>query len=289
MPKVVQQWVKDYGQWLYDRSGGWTFDQPIPQTLYKYCRPERVHVLRDCSVRFSQRTVFEDKRELRPDVAAFGTEEEMRAYMRFNPYYRAMPTWLIHAIVHRMLTGAGWQAGIARIAQSNVKASDEFAVFCLCEQSNSDEMWQSYAATAGFVIAFDTTHATFDSLKNPGKLGRITYSDEPLGTFLGSYGPEAFFRKRNSYAFEREWRILRAIHRLERRGEHDGLPVFVSQFDPNCVSEILVRPECSVERELSELVATDGRYGHVAIRRVDTGRDGTSDPRGEQGGGSETF
>jgi hypothetical protein len=60
MPKTVPEWVKAYGQWLYDRSGGWAFDQAVPQTLYKYYRPERVHALRDCSVRFSQRAIFED-------------------------------------------------------------------------------------------------------------------------------------------------------------------------------------------------------------------------------------
>jgi hypothetical protein len=88
MPEAVQEWVVAFGQWLYDRSGAWEFEQPVPKTLYKYWRAERVHVLRDCSVRFSQRTVFEDEGELRPEVAAFGTEEEIRAYLAFNPWDR---------------------------------------------------------------------------------------------------------------------------------------------------------------------------------------------------------
>jgi hypothetical protein len=269
MAEPVQEWIKAYGQWLYDRRGGWTFEQPVPRILYKYYRPERVHVLRECSVRFSQRIVFDDERELRPEVAAFGTEEEMRAYMGFDPYYRAMPMGLIDAVVQKVLTGAGWQARITHIAQSNVKASDEFGIFCLCEQPNSNEMWEAYAATTGFVVGFDTTHVAFDSLRNPGKLGKVTYSDEPLGTFLGSYGPEAFFRKRAKYAFEFEWRIIRALHRLERAGDHDGHPVFVARFDPACVSEFVMRPECCIERELRELVATDHRYRRVALRRVE--------------------
>jgi hypothetical protein len=269
MAEAVQEWVRAFGQWLYDRRGGWTFDQPVPQTLYKYYRPERVHVLRDCSVRFSQRTVFEDERELRPEVAEFGTEEEIRAYLAFNPWGRGLPTWLKEAVLRKILAAPGWQERILRIAQSGFTASDEFAVFCLCEQSNSDEMWQAYAGTTGFVLAFETTHATFESLRNPGKLGRITYSDEPLGTFIGSYGPEAFFRKRAKYAFEREWRIIRAIHRLEDRGEHDGHDVFVSRFDPACVREVLLRSESTVEQELRELFATDRRYAHIAFRRVD--------------------
>jgi hypothetical protein len=272
MPQPVREWVKAYGQWLYERKGGWEFEQAVPRTLYKYCRPERVHVLRECSVRFSQRTAFDDERELRPEVAAFGTEEEIRVYMDFDPAFRVKPMWLKEELLHRMLTEKGWQERVTKIAQSNVKASDEFGVFCLCEQPNSAEMWAAYAATTGFVIAFDATHASFESLRNPGKLGKVTYSDEPLGTFLGSYGPEAFFRKRAKYAIEREWRIIRALHRLERKGEHDGHPVFVAPFDPACVSEILVRPECSVQEELRELIGMDGPYRHVTLRRV--GHDG---------------
>ena len=54
MPEAVQEWVVAFGQWLYDRSGGWTFEL-VPQTLYKYYRAERVHVLRDCSGRACMR------------------------------------------------------------------------------------------------------------------------------------------------------------------------------------------------------------------------------------------
>lgn len=269
MPKAVQEWVVAFGQWLYDRSGGWAFEQPVPQTLYKYYRAERVHVLRDCSVRFSQRTVFEDERELRPEVAEFGTEEEIRAYLAFNPWGQTLPTWLKEAVLRKILTVPGWQQRVLHYAQSGFTASDEFAVFCLCERPNSNEMWEAYAGTTGFVLAFDTAHPAFESLRNPGKLGKITYSDEPLGTFVGSYGPEAFFRKRLKYSFESEWRVIRAIHRLEDKGEHDGHRVFVSPFEPACVREVLLRPESTVEQELRGLFATDRRYAHVGFRRVE--------------------
>lgn len=269
MPEAVQKWVVAFGQWLYDRSGGWVFEQPVPKTLYKYCCAERVHVLRDCFVRFSQRTVFEDERELRPEVAAFGTEEEIRAYLAFNPWGQRLPAWLKEEVLLRILTVPGWQQRVLHHAQSGFTASDEFGVFCLCEQPNSDEMWQAYAGTTGFVLSFDTTHPAFESLRNPGKLGKITYCDEPLGTFIGSYGPEAFFRKRLKYSFECEWRIIRAIHRLEDKGERNGHHVFVSHFDPACVSEVLLRPESTVEQELREVFATDRRYAHIALRSVE--------------------
>jgi hypothetical protein len=157
---------------------------------------------------------------------------------------------------------------MVRNTQSSMTAPDEFGIFCLCEQPNSNQMWSDYAARTGFVVAFDTTHRAFETLRSPGILGKVTYSDEPLGTFLGSHGPDAFFRKRAKYAFECEWRSIRALHRFHPNGEHDGHPVFVSGFDPACISEILVRPECSVGQELNQLLTTDVRYGHVTLRQV---------------------
>jgi len=263
-----QEWVKEYGRYLYEQRGGWAYEKAVPRFLYKYYRPERLHVLRECSARFSQRTVFEDNRELRPDVAAWGTEQEIRDYMRFDPWSRNLPTWLKELVLQKILIEPGWQARLVRITQSSMTAPDEFGIFCLCEQPNSDPMWNDYAALAGFVVAFDTTHAAFNTLRSPGILGKVTYSDDPLGTFLGSHGPDAFFRKRAKYAFECEWRSIRALHRLHPNGEHDGHPVFVSGFDPACISEILVRPECSVGQELNQLLTTDVRYGHVTLRQV---------------------
>src|SRR5438094_9356899 len=56
------------------------WEHPVPPVLYKYLPPERLHVLSDRRVRFSQRTVFEDDHELQPDYAIFGTASEIWRY-----------------------------------------------------------------------------------------------------------------------------------------------------------------------------------------------------------------
>jgi len=55
-----------------------------------------------------------------------------------------------------------------------MKTPDEFGIFCLCEQLNSNEMWAGLMRLQpDFVVAFDTSHAAFESLRNPGKLGKV--------------------------------------------------------------------------------------------------------------------
>ncbi len=150
--------------------------------------------------------------------------------------------------------------------QRNITVHDELGIFCLTEAATCDQMWREYAGNGtGFVIGFDTGHAGFELLKTPGRLGKVSYSDAPFGSALGTLLNEdaagAIFRKRMRYAFEREWRSIRMLRRLEccARG------AFLSAFDPASVREIIIRPDSSVKMDLQRLLATDDRYQHVKI------------------------
>jgi hypothetical protein len=101
-----------------------------------------------------------------------------------------------------------------------MRSPDEFGVLCLTEQPDSQRMWTEYADSGrGFVVGFDTSHAEFTQLTKLGRIGLVCYSDEPFGSFLGTFSDIAatFFRKRMKYEFEREWRSIRAIRHLEQR------------------------------------------------------------------------
>jgi hypothetical protein len=227
--------------------------------------PERVHVLTDCRVRFSQRTAFEDDHELQPDYAAFGTASEIwrfviRRGVKLNPRIQA------NVLVQRIAQTPKWQAAAKQTALEVVEKSvNELGVFCPTEAPDCERMWEGYANNGrGFTMAFDTARAGFEQLKIPGKFGMVSYSDQLFGTILGTLETEGFaalFRKRMKYAFEREWRGIRGLRCLEL---HQG-NVFFSPFDPACVHAIVIRPACAVETELRRLVATDAPYRHVRL------------------------
>ena len=242
------------------------WEHAVPAVLYKYVPPERIHVLSDCRVRFSQRTVFEDSHELQPDYAIFGTESEIWRYA-LSIGFRLKRGGLSASDMVAAMAGSpkAQKLGIEAL-QKNIKARDELGIFCLTEAADCDQMWTEYADKGkGFVISFATAHAGFERLKTPGRLGRVFYSDEPVGsalaTILNNEAAGELFRKRMSYAFEREWRSVRMLHRLE------SCPggVFLSPFDPASVREIIIRPDCTVEANLQQLVADDQRYKHVPI------------------------
>jgi hypothetical protein len=242
------------------------WEHSVPPVLYKYVPPERLHVLSECRVRFSQRTVFEDDHELQPDYAVFGTDGEILRYalsIGFSLARGGLPASVIVAAMAR--SPKAQKIGIESL-QKNIRVHDELGIFCLTEEADSDRMWNEYAGNGrGFGIGFDTGHTGFEQLKGRGHLGKVYYSDEPIGSALGSLWNDdavgALFRKRMKYAFEREWRAIRLLHRLEPRPGG----VFLSSFDPASVCEITIRPDCTVEASLREFVADDPRYKHVPI------------------------
>jgi hypothetical protein len=225
-------------------------------------------VLNDCRVRFSQRTVFEDDHELQPDYAIFGTESEIWRYALSIGFPLKRGGLSARDIVAAMAGSSRAQKIGIEALRNNIRARDEVGIFCLTETTDSDRMWAGYTDQGtGFIVGFDTSHPRFEQLKGRGQLGKVQYSDEPIGSALGSLWNDdavgALFRKRMKYEFEHEWRCIRMLHRLER-GPGD---VFLAAFDPATVCEIVIGPDCVVEQALQELMAADARYGHVHSTR----------------------
>jgi hypothetical protein len=242
---------------------------PVPKVLYKYFPPERFHVLTECLIRFSQRQVFEDLRELQPEVASFGNEDEIKKFMEINPALSRHPPWLREAVASHVLNTPGREAALIEQTKGWLTGPNEVGVLCLTEHLTSDEMWKEYAGDQrGFVVAFDTTHPGFNKLRSPGRLGKVEYADAPISSFLSTYGMNTFFRKRTRYEFEAEWRAIRLFTRFRPeniRRHGTGLPIYLAPFDPACITAIVMREECAVEWNLRTLAAVDARYRHVSV------------------------
>src|SRR2546430_366481 len=115
------------------------WDYEVPTVLYKYLPPERFNVLTDCRFRFSQRAIFDDKRELEPEVAAFGTEEEIRKFIERGPE-ADFPKFLKDVTVKSILSKPGEQKRLAEFAQKHMQSPNEFGVFCMSESGNTRRM-----------------------------------------------------------------------------------------------------------------------------------------------------
>lgn len=222
------------------------------------------------SVRFSQRTAFEDDHELQPDCATFGNEGEiwemLLNYQITHPAAKPIaPGMPLHHFVSLVAKDPALQEKVKQTAISSMKSPDEMGVLCLTTAADSTRMWNEYAVNGtGFVIAFQTGHPGFESLRSPGRLGKVDYSDDPFGSYLGTafeHGAGSFYRKRMKYAFEQEWRSIRMLKYLKRNTGD----IYLGKFDPAAITHITMTGDCSVQKELRDLVQTDCRYRHVEL------------------------
>ena len=63
------------------------------------------------------------------------------------------------------------------------------------------------------------------------------------------------------FLYNPEWRCIRMLKRLER----DGGEIYLGQFDPAAISQIIITGNCSVTKELRDLVQSEGHYRHIEI------------------------
>jgi len=112
---------------------------PIPPTLYKYCAPDRIDILENLAIRFSQPS-------------------------QFNDHFDS------HFLVPRD------QGSKAKAARSRLKS--RLGIFCMTERPNDHLMWVNYARNhTGFVIGFDTRAAFFG--EDGRVLRKVDYKETP--------------------------------------------------------------------------------------------------------------
>jgi len=215
-----------------------------PVVLYKYCAPERMNVLRNRLIRFTQRDDLNDIYEMRPSVI-FDQE-------RYNGAREEV------AKVHQQLLQI--PATTREEHQNQIDyALQQALVLSLSSDWNIISMWSHYAVShRGMVIGFDRS----DSL-----LATTTEEVQYTSCFpmMDDDFRVAIFHKSEQWQQEREWRSLRVLGKdVPDQTPHDGIHLF--GFSPKAVAEVIIghRMSDSDTRRIRRILKQP-QYGHVRI------------------------
>lgn len=188
-----------------------------PSVLYKYCGADRLDVLRNRLIRFTQRDELNDIYEMKPQVVVDQESRERgRAQLAKNyPQVLNIPT---------------------RTAEEEKQlvenVMDTALVLSLSASWDIIPMWSYYAkAHQGFVIGFDAQHPFLAGCN------RVHYTQD-YPTLSNSFEP-ALFWKFEQWSHEHEWRAFR---NLERESPDQTLcaRVYLYSFDPAAIVEVVV-------------------------------------------------
>ncbi len=263
-------------------------------SLYKYVSPERLDIIRNLRIRFTQPGAQNDPFELRPVVDRFRRPEVARQALS-RPFseewdqqfsdkiLKQFGPQLVNEIERKF---PGYFAAQKEVAlakadmESDRGARDEInrllntlGIFSLSEVPDDLLMWAHYAANhTGFVLEFDDANVWFWAQRpkgdDCGNLRKVSYADQPSSGCLAELkAPEVFYAKGKKWEYEREWRIIRP---LVESSTSPSEGVFLFDLPATVVTGVIAGLRTSGEslQELQEIHQSNSQLAHLRIGHI---------------------
>ncbi len=277
-------------------------------TLFKYIRPERIDVIENLEIRFTQPDALNDPFELHPHFESIIAEADVlanlpetpvdlrpmvaQAYAMLSEAQRDMlpldaAMQAVEAFMAtdeaRDATAQGLQIflrsmrdGAAPIRESIYRAfNDNVGTLSLSEIPDNELMWAHYADShTGLVLCFDEQHGFFSRRRSENDefyfVRRVVYSDRPAVSMATLNGDALLVTKGTKWADEREWRMLVPLKDAPRSLPIGGDTVHLFAFPPDALKGIILGAHAAVavETSLQNLLNDGPALRHVHLSRA---------------------
>lgn len=256
-----------------------------PKKLYKYLPLERLDVLGNRLIRFSQPSALNDPFELKPvfedllpeesiqealEPSLELLEEALRAdYEKLSQEQKAIMSVeqcikivtsdsellrkMYKEFEPQLRQFLGDFRGEAKSIIVDV-LNKHVGMLSLSEIHNSHLLWSHYAsAHRGFVIEFDTDNDFFYKRRSENDelnyLRKVNYCDrdERGRTLMDLDGNDILLTKGTSWAYEREWRILFHLKNASQTLTALDDEIYLFEYPPEIVSKVIIGAKASKE------------------------------------------
>lgn len=265
--------------------------------LFKYLHPDRIDVLENKSIRFSQPLAFNDPFEFKPVISDIVSGEFFQAYLeehlesiadeqllKLPSSYRAVVNKqqlkdLIQnqfagnsALFTDLLKKSAKQVSTVFSAQSN----EMIGVLSLTEKNDNLLMWSHYADShRGFCIGFDSNHPFFNQKRSEKDefyhLRKVVYlSRRPSKSMMDMDGTDLLLLKSDVWDYEQEWRMCSSLTNADVVFDSVSPSVHLFKFPCDALKEAIIGANAGKEflEKITNLIEQDSELSHVIIRRV---------------------
>ena len=265
--------------------------------FYKYVTAERINILQNRLIRFTQPDALNDPFEAKPHFHAFATKAGLAS--AFADMIRQAPTIVwedFRRVTQTNLDRQGFADKLegdpdyADWLYTNVGLPDPLpkerkkvekwfkvvGILSLSETWDNLLMWAHYAEEhTGFVLMLDGSHDFFKG-DNPllgfAKPERVEYkSERPSTTIEEVTIPEIFLTKGSDWQYEKEWRYLKFLNDADKRHETPNTPpVELFRLPPKCIRGVILG--CRSSKELKDTIVAlrrdDPEFEHLQIQQA---------------------
>ena len=246
--------------------------------LYKYLHPDRIDVLQNCWIRYTQPEVFNDPFEVKSYIAKISEKLVVE-----NMLKEVIPEVLREFAQTRGLENS---AAVLKKMDKIIPTIKEklaanfdcmIGILCLTERADNLLMWAHYAAShEGYVIGFDTSHPYFQeqaALKDEfSYLRKVDYRENRiLAPMLELAGTDVLLVKSTQWEYEQEWRVIRRLQDADEVKATEPFPIHLFRFPTDAVREVILgcRMPAGKRKEVMSLLSSD-TYKHIRILQAET-------------------
>jgi hypothetical protein len=282
-----------------------------PKSLFKYLPRERLGVLQDLLIRFSQASSLNDTLELRPPIKGVAAHETLAGIGigKLAPTVWSDASAMNPKVLDNKKTLDSLCPGLADLAaeillqttaqkfadavrlrhEKNPHAMFDlvdrnFGILSLTQTATDVRMWGHYAdGGRGFLIEFDPEHPWFhakqeerDSFRHMQKVNYV--STRPAMYLLDLTELEFLYTKWDVWKDEQEWRIIRCFNEAAKRC--DGLDPYGNEIllfaiPPGSIKAVVIGFSASsdFETEICSTLSKNSALAHVVVSRATQSKD----------------
>lgn len=262
--------------------------------LYKYMIHDRIDVIRDPMIRFTQPGLFNDPFESLPYLKSIGSDstvydailktidqlgksewEALPKSIRGNITFTEIQEFVREHPERVLKNFRESEPGVLpeQLHKIYDLVNDAVGVLSLAERRDSLLMWAHYACYhRGFILGLDSKHEFFTPEREPddpfNRLERVSYTNErPQITLSDLTEKELLLYKSKEWEYEKEWRFIRYLVDATKVKSVDGHNCYLFCIPPNCFQEVIFgcRMAEGVKDELKKLISIDPLLNHIKI------------------------
>ncbi|MCI4372731.1 MAG: DUF2971 domain-containing protein [Thermoplasmata archaeon] len=239
--------------------------------IYKYVTTDRIDVLKDCRIRFTQPDALNDPFESCPCLIEFNRDKMESLQQKSEDKFGEFSAELTQQMRQDLVNVMG-----ERLPEI---MGNVFGFLSVSQVPDNLLMWSHYAGShSGFVIGFDPENPF---LKPGGMslhgLKPVRYSRErfvlPARGFMGmdaatmeAANEQFFFTKSIDWRYEQEMRVLAMPHRADKSLTFAGQPpIHLFNFPKEAIQQVMlgIRTPANIRAEIAGLL--DEKYPDVSL------------------------
>ena len=237
--------------------------------LYKYLSPDRIDVIQNLKIRFTQPLYLNDPYESNPNIT--GTEMTNEQWDKIAEIEAERNGLNLEQFAHLKTKENRDIAFPDALQLMKVFFHHTIGVLSLSETFDNPLMWAHYCKNhSGFVIGLKTDNSFFYSSKKPftvDNLSKVIYSESrPNITIENLKMEHMYFTKSDYWSYEREWRLLKKTEAADL--SLNGGEVCLYNISSDIIESVYIGANCSKELEEKIVASVRACKGRIQVFKM---------------------